>query len=83
MLVLTRQANEEIMIGDDIRITVVAVNGNQVRIGITAPKHLAVHRQEVYEEICGENVKAAEVTPEKLRELRHHPPATSIEREEG
>ena len=77
MLVLTRLANEEIMIGDDIRITVVAVNGNQVRIGVTAPRHLAVHRREVYEEICEENVKAAEVTPEKLRGLKHGlpPPA--------
>ena len=81
MLVLTSLANEEIVIGDDIRITVVAVNGNQVRIGITAPRHMTVHRREVYEAICGENLKAAEVTPEGLRERLHrgrpHPPIPS------
>jgi carbon storage regulator len=86
MLVLTRLANEEIMIGDDIRITVVAVNGNQVRVGISAPRHLAVHRREVYEEICRENLKAAEVTPQGLRERlqqRELRPPTSRDLGEG
>ena len=60
MLVLTRQVNEEIIIGDDIRITIVAVSGGQVKVGITAPKGVAVHRKEVHEEIRKQNVLAAE-----------------------
>lgn len=60
MLVLTRQVNEEIIIGDDVRITIVSVSGGQVKIGITAPRGVAVHRKEVYDEICRENLKAVE-----------------------
>ena len=51
MLVLTRKLNQSIMIGEDIEITVVDVRGDQVRIGIAAPKSVTVHRAEVYEEI--------------------------------
>ena len=51
MLVLTRKLNQSIMIGEDIEITVVDVRGDQVRIGIAAPKSTMVHRAEVYEEI--------------------------------
>ena len=51
MLVLSRQRNETIMIGDDIEITIVDVRGDKVRLGITAPPHIAVHRKEVYEAI--------------------------------
>jgi carbon storage regulator len=69
MLVLTRQANEEIVIGDDIRITVLSVTGGQVRIGISAPQHLPVHRREVYDAICTENAKAANASPEALRRV--------------
>ena len=50
MLVLTRKLNQEIVIGDDIRITVVAVGGDQVKLGITAPRSVPVHRMEVYQE---------------------------------
>ena len=50
MLVLTRKLNQEIVIGDEIRITVVAVGGDQVKLGITAPRSVPVHRLEVYQE---------------------------------
>ena len=50
MLVLTRKLNQEIVIGDDIRITIVAVGGDQVKLGITAPRSVLVHRMEVYQE---------------------------------
>ncbi len=51
MLVLSRQKDESIMIGDEVEITIVDVRGNKVRLGITAPKSIAVHRREVYEAI--------------------------------
>jgi len=60
MLVLTRKVNESIMIGDDVKITVVEVRGDQVKLGITAPKQIAVHREEIFLEIQKENIKAAE-----------------------
>ena len=51
MLVLSRQKDESIMIGDEVEITIVDVRGNKVRLGITAPKSVAVHRREVYDAI--------------------------------
>lgn len=54
MLILTRRISESIIIGDDVKITVLGVKGNQVRIGIDAPKHLSVHREEIYERIKSE-----------------------------
>lgn len=54
MLILTRRMGETLMIGDDITVTVLGVKGNQVRIGVNAPRQLAVHRQEVYERIRSE-----------------------------
>ena len=58
MLILTRRAGETVMIGSDVTITVLGVKGNQVRIGINAPKDVAVHREEIYERIQSE--RAAE-----------------------
>ncbi len=55
MLILTRRVSEEVMIGDDIKIKILGVKGNQVRIGIEAPKDVAVHREEIYQRILAEN----------------------------
>jgi carbon storage regulator len=57
MLILTRRVGETLMIGNDVTVTVVAVNGNQVRIGINAPKDVAVHREEVYERVKQETAQ--------------------------
>ena len=59
MLVLSRQRDETIMIGDDIELTVVDIRGDKVRLGIKAPPHIAVHRKEVYDAIKRENEEAA------------------------
>lgn len=58
MLILSRRLGESIVIGDDIHITILGVNGNQVRIGIDAPKNVAVHREEIYQRIS-EKVQVA------------------------
>lgn len=54
MLILTRRISESIIIGDDVKITVLGVKGNQVRIGIDAPKDVSVHREEIYDRIKNE-----------------------------
>ena len=66
MLVLSRQRDETIMIGDDVEITVVDIRGDKVRLGITAPPHVPVHRKEVYEAIQRENRAAANVKPDDI-----------------
>lgn len=63
MLVLSRQKDESIMIGDEVEITIVDVRGDKVRLGITAPKHIPVHRREIYDAIQREKAqKDGEVT---------------------
>jgi carbon storage regulator len=59
MLVLSRRANQSIVVGDDIVITVLDIRGDQVRIGIRAPRHVTVHREEVHSQISQENRAAA------------------------
>lgn len=59
MLILTRRVGETLMIGDEITVTVLGVKGNQVRIGVNAPKNVAVHREEIYERIKLEKSGAA------------------------
>ena len=60
MLILTRRVGETLMIGDDVTVTVLGVKGNQVRIGVNAPKEVAVHREEIYERIKREREQNAE-----------------------
>jgi carbon storage regulator len=63
MLILSRKINEKIMIGEDISISIIELRGDQVRIGVEAPKTVKVFRQEVFESIKAENRAAAESTP--------------------
>ncbi len=60
MLVLTRRVGQSVKIGDDIEVTLVQINGDQVRLGISAPRHVQVNRKEVLEQIAQENVLAAQ-----------------------
>lgn len=69
MLVLSRTRDETIIIGDDVRITVVDIRGDKVRLGVTAPRHVKVHRQEVFEAIQRENREAASLAADALRPL--------------
>ena len=68
MLVLTRKLHQSIIIGDEIEVVVLEVRGEQVRLGIRAPKNVSVHRKEIYEQILEENKSSAEVRPEDLPE---------------
>ena len=77
MLVLSRQRDETIMIGDEIEITVVDIRGDKVRLGITAARNVQVHRKEVYEAIRREMADAAHVQIEDLQEADHHLPGSN------
>jgi len=55
MLILTRRVGESVMIGDNVTVTVLGVKGNQVRLGVNAPRDVAVHREEIFEKIKNEN----------------------------
>jgi carbon storage regulator len=69
MLVLTRKKNQTIVIGDNVEISVLDIQGEQVRLGIKAPRAISVHRKEVYLEILEENKKAAMVDSKALESL--------------
>ena len=69
MLVLSRQRDESIIIGDNIVITIVDIRGDKVRLGINAPTEIPVHRQEVYEAIQRENLRAGRLEPKDVRNL--------------
>lgn len=60
MLILTRRIGETLVVGDDVRVTVLGVKGNQVRLGVKAPKEVSVHREEVYNRIVKERLAAVE-----------------------
>ncbi len=68
MLVLTRKLNQSIVIGDGVEVVVLEVRGEQVRLGIKAPRNVAVHRKEIYDQIRGENESAANIDPKDLPE---------------
>lgn len=69
MLVLTRKLNESIMIGNDIEITVLAVEGEQIKLGINAPKNIEIHRKEIYLSIQQENNQAVNTENQTLTNL--------------
>ena len=69
MLVLTRKLHQSIVIGDGIEVVVLEVRGEQVRLGIKAPKNVAVHRKEIYEQILQENQNASETRPEDIPDV--------------
>ena len=77
MLVLSRQRDQSIIIGDNIVITVVDIRGDKVRLGIDAPTEIPVHRREVYEAIQRENLRASRLETTEARELGEGQPTKS------
>lgn len=69
MLILTRKLGESIAIGDEVRVTLIDVQGRQVKIGVSAPKNVPIHRLEVYEKIQGENLRASQTADLDLNRL--------------
>lgn len=69
MLVLARKVGQQIVIGEEIEITVLEVRGEQVRLGINAPRSIAVHRKELLVQVADENVQAASASKEAVQEL--------------
>jgi carbon storage regulator len=69
MLVLTRKLQEAIKVGNDIEITVLAIEGEQVKLGISAPKNVEIHRKEVFLSIQDENSKAASTSIDSFKQL--------------
>ena len=73
MLVLSRQRDESIIIGDNIVVTIVDVRGDKVRLGIEAPREVSVHRREVYEAIQRENREASKIQLDDARQIGREP----------
>lgn len=69
MLVLTRKVHQSIVIGDNVEVVVLEVRGEQVRLGIRAPKDVTVHRKEIYEQIHDETVGSSNVRPEDIPDV--------------
>ena len=70
MLVLTRKKKQSVILGDDIEIQVLEINGEQVRIGITAPAALRILRKEIYNEVHAQNQAAVIATPAELQKIK-------------
>ncbi|HPL62868.1 MAG TPA: carbon storage regulator CsrA [Syntrophales bacterium] len=68
MLILTRKLGESIKIGDNVKVTFLGIKGRQVRIGIEAPPEVAVHREEIYNSIQEQNIRAARIENDRLLE---------------
>ena len=66
MLILTRKLGEKINIGDDIMVTLLEIKGAQVKLGIDAPKHIGIHRNEIYEKIREENLRSSNISSSDL-----------------
>lgn len=66
MLILTRRVGESLMVGDEIIVTVLGIKGNQVRLGVNAPKEVAVHREEIYQRIQREKSQPADLIVESV-----------------
>ena len=81
MLVLTRQVEDEIVIGSNIRVRVLAVSGNQVRLGIEAPPEVTIFRAELYDEVARQNRAAAEGALEVLQTLASRPKTKAADEE--
>lgn len=69
MLILSRRVGETLMVGDDVTVTVLGVKGNQVRIGVNAPKEVPVHREEIYQRIKKEKVEDGSIRQEDASRL--------------
>ncbi|MGE7761806.1 carbon storage regulator CsrA [Peribacillus sp. NPDC097895] len=72
MLVLTRKLNEAIMIGDDIEITILSIEGEQIKLGINAPKNVDIHRKEIYLSIQQENSEATKTESNLLENINEY-----------
>jgi carbon storage regulator len=83
MLILARKPNESIIIGDQIEVSVIDIKGDQVKIGITAPKNIKVYREEVYRAIQKENIEAIKTSPEKLSGLERLIPVEGQEKKKN
>lgn len=68
MLILTRKLGEKIAIGDEVRVTLLEIKGNQVKLGVEAPQRISVHREEIYERIRQENLNSSDVSESDLSE---------------
>ncbi len=65
MLILTRRIGESVKINEDITVTVLGIKGNQIRIGVDAPRHVSVHREEIYQRMKNEELDEEESTPNR------------------
>lgn len=81
MLILTRRVGETLMVGDDVTVTVLGVKGNQVRIGVNAPKEVSVHREEIYQRIQRE--KMANLEAQLQQQTGKQPPSSSVHQDES